>query len=75
MLLSPSPLPPSFDTAGEIMLDGNKLKDINIKWLRQQIGIVSQEPVLFNMSEYSSKRSICRHIRNLNLILVCLYLE
>ncbi|RUS29249.1 hypothetical protein BC938DRAFT_480878 [Jimgerdemannia flammicorona] len=33
---------------GEVLLDGNNLKDVNVKWLRQQIGIVSQEPVLFN---------------------------
>ncbi|RUP50036.1 P-loop containing nucleoside triphosphate hydrolase protein [Jimgerdemannia flammicorona] len=35
---------------GDVLLDGNNLKDINVKWLRQQIGIVSQEPVLFNTS-------------------------
>ena len=28
-------------------IDGRDIKDINIKWLRQRIGIVSQEPVLF----------------------------
>ena len=28
-------------------MDGNNLRDLNIKWLRQQIGVVSQEPVLF----------------------------
>ena len=26
------------------------IKDINVKWLRQQIGVVSQEPVLFDGS-------------------------
>ena len=29
------------------MLDGEDLRNINIKWLRSHIGIVSQEPVLF----------------------------
>ena len=29
-------------------LDGDTLKDLNIQWLRRQIGLVSQEPVLFN---------------------------
>ena len=26
------------------------MKELNIKWLRKQIGIVSQEPVLFDMT-------------------------
>ncbi|KAI8620681.1 putative ABC transporter protein, partial [Chytriomyces sp. MP71] len=34
--------------AGTVNLDGRDLKSLNVKWLRQQIGIVSQEPVLFN---------------------------
>ncbi|KAI6014671.1 ste6-like protein [Pisolithus marmoratus] len=32
---------------GTIKLDGVDLRDLNIKWLRSQIGLVSQEPVLF----------------------------
>ena len=28
-------------------MDGRDIRDINIKWLRSHIGIVSQEPVLF----------------------------
>jgi len=32
---------------GSIKLDGHDLKDLNLKWLRNQIGLVSQEPVLF----------------------------
>ena len=34
----------------QISLDGTSIKDIDIGWLRNQIGIVSQEPVLFNVS-------------------------
>ncbi|KAI9498760.1 putative ABC transporter protein [Zychaea mexicana] len=37
-------------TSGQVLLDGNSLKDINLKWLRSQVGVVSQEPVLFNMT-------------------------
>ncbi|XP_052792183.1 ATP-dependent translocase ABCB1-like isoform X2 [Mya arenaria] len=33
--------------AGQLLIDGVDLKDINIQWWREQIGIVSQEPVLF----------------------------
>ncbi len=32
---------------GEVLLDGQDLRSINLKWLRSNIGIVSQEPVLF----------------------------
>ena len=29
-------------------MDGNDVKALNVQWLRSQIGLVSQEPVLFN---------------------------
>ena len=32
----------------QITLDGRDIKSLNLKWLRSNIGIVSQEPVLFN---------------------------
>ncbi|NXO14555.1 MDR1 protein, partial [Oriolus oriolus] len=32
---------------GEITLDGQDIRTLNTKWLRENIGIVSQEPVLF----------------------------
>lgn len=35
---------------GAITLDGADLREINVRWLRRQIGIVSQEPVLFGTS-------------------------
>lgn len=31
----------------QVLLDGVNIKEINIKWLRKHIGVVSQEPVLF----------------------------
>ena len=33
--------------SGCITLDGVDLKALNVRWLRQQLGLVSQEPVLF----------------------------
>ena len=33
---------------GKITLDGTPLNQINIKWLRNKIGLVQQEPILFN---------------------------
>ncbi|KAL0079202.1 P-loop containing nucleoside triphosphate hydrolase protein [Phycomyces blakesleeanus] len=35
---------------GQVLLDGHNLKSYNVAWLRTQIGVVSQEPVLFNMT-------------------------
>ncbi|CAA0813219.1 ABC transporter B family member 11 [Striga hermonthica] len=33
---------------GRITLDGLEINSLNLRWLRQQMGVVSQEPVLFN---------------------------
>ena len=34
--------------SGVILLDGKNLKSLKLSWLRQQLGLVGQEPVLFN---------------------------
>ncbi|KAF8043117.1 hypothetical protein BT93_A1459 [Corymbia citriodora subsp. variegata] len=34
--------------SGHITLDGVDIQQLQLKWLRQQMGLVSQEPVLFN---------------------------
>lgn len=34
-------------TSGKILLDGYDLKNLQLKWLREQMGLVSQEPALF----------------------------
>ena len=39
---------------GTVLLDGRDLKGLNLKWLRQQIGLVQQEPVLFNDTVYAN---------------------
>ncbi len=36
--------------AGTVLLDGKRLQSLNIHWLRAQIGLVGQEPVLFSGS-------------------------
>lgn len=33
--------------AGNIYIDGNNIKDVNLRWWREQVGVVSQEPTLF----------------------------
>ncbi|XP_014731144.1 PREDICTED: multidrug resistance protein 1-like isoform X2 [Sturnus vulgaris] len=35
---------------GEMLFDGKNAKALNIQWLRAQIGIVSQEPILFDFT-------------------------
>ena len=38
--------------SGEVLVDGKDINLYDVKYLRRQIGIVSQEPVLFNRSVY-----------------------
>ncbi|KAG9476286.1 hypothetical protein GDO78_003056 [Eleutherodactylus coqui] len=35
---------------GAVLFDNTDIKNLNVQWLRSQIGIVSQEPVLFDCS-------------------------
>ncbi|KAM8980890.1 ATP-dependent translocase ABCB1-like [Sarcophilus harrisii] len=35
---------------GEVKVDDQNVKTLNVQWLRAQLGIVSQEPILFNCS-------------------------
>ena len=36
--------------AGGVYIDGRDIKDLNLRWLRSHIGIVGQEPALFDCS-------------------------
>ncbi|XP_052575722.1 ATP-dependent translocase ABCB1 isoform X1 [Peromyscus californicus insignis] len=36
--------------AGTVFLDGKEAKQLNVQWLRAHLGIVSQEPILFDCS-------------------------
>jgi ATP-binding cassette subfamily B (MDR/TAP) protein 1 len=40
----------NINQGGKILLDNKDLTEYNVKDLRKQIGIVMQEPLLFNMS-------------------------
>jgi ATP-binding cassette subfamily B protein len=44
-------------TAGRILLDGVDLRELDTRWLREQIGAVAQEPVLFAASIEDNIRS------------------
>lgn len=41
-------------TAGEILIDGTNVKDYKLFDLRKQMGVVSQEPILFNDTIYNN---------------------
>uniref|UniRef100_A0A8C7A663 ATP binding cassette subfamily B member 1 n=1 Tax=Neovison vison TaxID=452646 RepID=A0A8C7A663_NEOVI len=36
--------------AGTVLIDGEEIKSLNVQWLRAHLGIVSQEPILFDCS-------------------------
>ncbi|KAH6829538.1 P-glycoprotein 20 [Perilla frutescens var. hirtella] len=37
-------------TLGEVLLDGENIKNFKLEWLRSQIGLVTQEPALLSLS-------------------------
>ncbi|CAF2853400.1 unnamed protein product [Rotaria sp. Silwood2] len=43
-------------SSGRIIIDGRPIKDFNVSQLRQNIGVVSQESILFDMSIYENIR-------------------
>ncbi|KAJ5313903.1 uncharacterized protein N7443_000787 [Penicillium atrosanguineum] len=40
--------------SGSVLVSGHTVTDLNVRWLRSQIGLVQQEPVLFNDSIYNN---------------------
>ncbi|CAM4968326.1 unnamed protein product, partial [Rotaria socialis] len=43
-------------SSGEITIDGKPITNYNVQHLRENIGVVSQEPVLFGMTIYENIR-------------------
>lgn len=39
---------------GDILLDGHNIKDLNLRWLRENVSLVQQEPVLFGTTIYEN---------------------
>ncbi|KKA21933.1 Xenobiotic-transporting ATPase [Rasamsonia emersonii CBS 393.64] len=39
---------------GTVLLDGHDIQTLNLRWLRQQISLVSQEPILFATTIYEN---------------------
>ena len=48
---------------GNVLIDGTDIKELNVGWLRDHIGIVGQEPVLFDctIKENIKVAIICQH--------------
>ncbi|EFR01322.1 leptomycin B resistance protein pmd1 [Nannizzia gypsea CBS 118893] len=42
--------------SGSVLLDGRDIKTLNLRWLRQQISLVSQEPTLFGTTIFENIR-------------------
>lgn len=42
------------ENCGSILVDGHNLKDMHLKWWRSRIGLVQQEPFLFNDSIFNN---------------------
>ncbi|KAL7911423.1 P-loop containing nucleoside triphosphate hydrolase protein [Trichoderma velutinum] len=40
--------------SGEILLDGHNIQSLNLRWLRNQISLVGQEPVLFSATIFEN---------------------
>lgn len=56
--------------SGAIYLDNVDIRKLNLKWLRSKLGLVSQEPSLFNMSIFEN---IC--YGDVNRSNVCLFID
>ena len=48
--MSHIPINFAFCAAGEVLLDGENIKNLKLEWLRSQIGLVTQEPALLSLS-------------------------
>ena len=57
--------------AGNVMLDGNDVRELNIEWLRNVVGIVQQEPILFNDTIANNLKFGNPHATQEQLVHVC----
>ncbi|GAN09054.1 multidrug resistance protein 1 [Mucor ambiguus] len=57
---------------GAVLIDGKNLKDYNVAWLRSQIGVVSQEPVLFNSTiKQNLLMGVTEEVTNDDIVAAC----
>ncbi|VDM77402.1 unnamed protein product, partial [Strongylus vulgaris] len=57
--------------AGTVKIDGNDVREVNIEWLRNTVGIVQQEPTLFNGTIEENLRVGSPGIQKQEMIQVC----
>ncbi|KAL6733659.1 hypothetical protein Aduo_004290 [Ancylostoma duodenale] len=57
--------------AGRVTLDGEDVRELNIEWLRNTVGIVQQEPCLFNDTVEGNLRMGNPHISMEQMVYVC----
>ncbi|KAK3312060.1 P-loop containing nucleoside triphosphate hydrolase protein [Apodospora peruviana] len=50
-------LGPPVELSGSITIDGKNMTDLDMKWWRSQVGLVQQEPFLFNDTIYNNVAS------------------
>lgn len=55
-------------TRGAILIGGYDIKCLNVQWLRSELGLVSQEPVLFNSTIKENILDGCFNRRNVCII-------
>lgn len=41
-------------TGGRVLIDGKNINELDVRWWRSQVGLVQQEPLLFNDSIYQN---------------------
>jgi ATP-binding cassette, subfamily B, bacterial MsbA len=46
---------------GSVLIDGNDIRDVNLRTLRQQIGVVTQDPILFDDTIHNNIAYGSRH--------------
>ncbi|VDN29705.1 unnamed protein product, partial [Cylicostephanus goldi] len=57
--------------SGRVTLDGQDVKELNIEWLRNTVGIVQQEPCLFNDTVAGNLKMGNPHLSMEQMIYVC----
>ncbi|CAI4228592.1 unnamed protein product [Auanema sp. JU1783] len=57
--------------SGQTLIDGIDVRDLNIEWLRNKIGIVQQEPNLFNDTISENLRIGYPHLTEKEMVRIC----
>ena len=55
----------------QVLIDGMDIRELNVKWLRQHIGVVSQEPILFDTTIAENIRYGQDGVREDDIIRAC----